>query len=129
VAPGLYRGRVKIPVEGLYDVAFMFDSPQFLHCFTTLVVPDEATKGDDAGKLVVEYQIESRRVTAGEPTTIRFLLSDKETGEPAIDIPDVSVLYYRADGRGRPCVPACRQPITYSWARPREGCNITTSRS
>ena len=92
--------------SGLYDVAFMFDSPQFLHCFTTLVVPDEEAKKDDAGKLAVEFQIESRRIIAGKATTIRFLLKDKETGEPAGNIPDVSVLYYRSDGRGRITQPA-----------------------
>jgi YVTN family beta-propeller protein len=106
VAPGMYRGRVKIPVEGLYDVAFMFDSPQFLHCFTTLVVPDEAAKDKDAGKLAVNFEIENRRISVGEPTTIRFRLSDVVTGEPAVNVPDVSMLYYRSDGRGRMVEPA-----------------------
>jgi YVTN family beta-propeller protein len=106
VAPGLYRGRVKIPVEGLYDIAFMFDSPQFLHCFTQVVVPDEASKEDEGGKLAVEYDIESRQITVGKPATIRFRLSDKGTGEPVTGIPDVSVLYYRSDGRGRVTQPA-----------------------
>jgi YVTN family beta-propeller protein len=106
VSPGLYRGRVKIPVEGLYDVAFMFDSPQFLHCFTTLVVPDEASKGDEDGKLAVEYDVESRQIAVGEPVTIRFRLSDKGTGDLVTGVPDVSVLYYRSDGRGRVTQPA-----------------------
>jgi YVTN family beta-propeller protein len=106
VAPGLYRGRVKIPVEGLYDVAFMFDSPQFLHCFTALVAPDAAKKGLDAGKLAVNYEVEQRQFSVDQPRTIRFRLKDMETGAPAGDIPDVSVLYYRSDGRGRVVRPA-----------------------
>jgi len=101
VSPGLYRGRVKIPVEGLYDVAFMFDSPQFLHCFTTLVVPDETKKGENAGKLAVNFELDNRYLTVNEPKTIRFRLEDMETRQPAGNLQDVSVLYYRSDGRGR----------------------------
>jgi hypothetical protein len=79
----------------------MFDSPQFLHCFTTLVVPDEASKDDEGGKLAVEYDVESRQIAVGEPVTIRFRLSEKGSGDLVTGIPDVSVLYYRSDGRGR----------------------------
>jgi hypothetical protein len=106
VAPGLYRGRVKIPVEGLYDVAFMFDSPQFLHCFTATVVPDEEAGGSEAGKLAVSYEVEQRYLGVGEPKSIRFRLEDMETGEPVNALQDVSVLYYRSDGRGRVVRPA-----------------------
>ena len=105
-APGLYRGRVKIPVEGLYDIAFMFDSPQFLHCFTALVQPDETAPDEGAGKLAVEFQIESRRISVGEPSTVRFRLVDAATREPLPGVPDASVLYYRSDGRGRVTQPA-----------------------
>ena len=28
VSPGVYRGRVRVPVEGIYDIAFMMDSPR-----------------------------------------------------------------------------------------------------
>ena len=101
VAPGVYRGRVRVPVEGIYDVAFMMDSPQFLHCFTAAVAPNEADKGADAGKLVVKYDIENRYITVGEPRTIRFRLEDMETGEAVADLVDVAVMHYRSDGRGR----------------------------
>jgi YVTN family beta-propeller protein len=101
VAPGIYRGRVKIPVEGLYDVAFMFDSPQFLHCFSATVVPDEADSNKDAGKVAVNYEVDNRYITVGEPRAIRFRLEDLASGAPAGDIPDVTVLSYRSDGRDR----------------------------
>ena len=101
VSPGVYRGRVKVPVEGSYDVAFMFDSPQFLHCFTATVVPDEADKGSEAGKLAVNFQVNDRYIRIGQPNTIRFRLEDKQTGAGAGDIADVTVMYYRSDGRDR----------------------------
>jgi len=106
VAPGVYRGRVRIPVEGIYDVAFMMDSPQFLHCFSAKVVPSGLDKGEDAGKLAVSYELEKRYITVGEPNPIRFRLEDAATGEPVGDVSDVSVLYYRSDGRGRTTLPA-----------------------
>jgi YVTN family beta-propeller protein len=101
VAPGVYRGRVRIPVEGSYDVAFMFDSPQFLHCFTATVVPDETDNSAETGQLAVDYEVEDRYITVGEPSAIRFRLKDSASGAPAGDVQDVTVLSYRSDGRDR----------------------------
>jgi YVTN family beta-propeller protein len=103
--PGVYRGRVKIPVEGTYDVAFMMDTPQFLHCFTAKVVPDETAR-DAVQSMAVEYEATDRRMTVGESKTIRFRLADVSNGIGVADVPDVSVLYYRSDGRGRTVQPA-----------------------
>jgi hypothetical protein len=108
VAPGVYRGRVKIPVEGIYDIAFMMDSPQFLHCFSAKVAPNSSGTDPEAGELAVSYQVDDRFITVGEPNTIRFRLEDRATGEPVSDLSDVTVLYYRSDGRGRTTLPARR---------------------
>jgi len=97
--PGVYRGRVKIPVEGDYDIAFMMDTPQFLHCFTASVEPDP--NRTEASGLEVEYRVGKRFVTVGEPKTVQFLLSDAADKTPVGDLADVSIMYYRADGRGR----------------------------
>jgi YVTN family beta-propeller protein len=106
VAPGIYRGRVKLPVEGIYDVAFMMDSPQFLHCFTAKVAPNAIDGAKGAGELAVSYQVDDRYFRVGEPKAIRFRLEDRVTGIPAGDLTDVSVLFYRSDGRGRRTLPA-----------------------
>lgn len=103
--PGVYTGRVKIPIEGDYDVAFMMDTPRFLHCFSVQVVPNPEMQSTTT-KMAVEYQITDRRVPVGADTAIKFRLIDPKTGEPARDIADVTVLYYRSDGRGRMVVPA-----------------------
>ena len=34
IEPGLYASKVKIPATGRYDVAFLLDTPQMLHCFS-----------------------------------------------------------------------------------------------
>ncbi len=102
--PGLYTGRVKIPVPGSYDVAFMMDTPRFLHCFGTQVEPNPDTVSSTA-RPAIEYQITERMVPAGSSTTLKFKLTEPN-GEPAADIPDLTVLYYGSDGRGRTVVPA-----------------------
>jgi len=103
--PGVYTGRVKLPVEGTYDVAFMMDTPRFLQCFSAMVEPNPAVTGTKA-PLGVEYEIAQRSVPVGSSTSIRFRLADPVTGESVVDIPDVTVLYYRSDGRGRTELPA-----------------------
>jgi YVTN family beta-propeller protein len=104
-APGVYTGRVKLPIEGTYDVAFMMDTPRFLNCFSATVAPNPEVR-QTANAMGVEYQVENRRVPVGGSTRVKFKLTDPVSGEPRSDIPDVTVLYYRADGRGRRVVPA-----------------------
>jgi YVTN family beta-propeller protein len=103
--PGVYTGRVKIPIEGTYDVAFMMDTPRFLHCFSALVEPNPEMEVTTA-PMAVEYESTERRVPVGESTTVKFKLTNPRTGLPRHDIPDVTVLYYGADGRGRTVAPA-----------------------
>ena len=102
--PGVYRGRVKIPVEGEYDIAFLMDTPQFLHCFSAVVEPDPNARA--AAGVNVEFQIDNRFVTALKPHVVRFVLSDAGNQSPIGGLEDVTVLYYRADGRGRQVVSA-----------------------
>jgi len=104
-APGVYTGQVKLPVPGTYDVAFMMDTPRFLHCFSATVEPNPEVRTTKA-VMAIEYQVADRRIPVGESTTVKFRLTDPVTGLPRSDIPDVTVLYYRADGRGRTVVPA-----------------------
>ena len=103
--PGVYSGQVKIPVEGTYDIAFMMDTPRFLHCFSAEVVPNPEIKAS-TGKMALDFQVAERRIPVGGSATVRFRLTDPQTGKPASDIPDVTLLYYRSDGRGRTVAPA-----------------------
>jgi hypothetical protein len=104
-APGVYSGQVKIPVEGTYDIAFMMDTPRFLNCFSTQVEPNPEYKTTSA-KMAVEYLVPDRRINVGSSVNVKFRLHNPRTGLPASDIPDMTVLYYRSDGRGRTLVPA-----------------------
>ena len=103
--PGVYTGRVKIPVEGTYDVAFMMDAPRFLHCFAATVEPNPEVRQTRA-VLGIEYRLADRRIPVGESTTVQFRLTDPSTGEPKADLPDVTVLYYPVAGGARTTVAA-----------------------
>ena len=98
--PGVYTGRVKLPIEGTYDVAFMMDTPRFLHCFSASVEPNPAQE-QALGKIGIEYQLTKRMVPVGESTKVKFKLIDPASGAPRDGIPDVTVLYYAASGGGR----------------------------
>jgi YVTN family beta-propeller protein len=103
--PGVYAGRVKIPVEGTYDVVFLMDQPRFVQCFSATVFPDPKAK-EASGKLAIEYRIADRRVPSGTTAAVKFRLTDASSGEPRGDLRDVTVLYYGSDGRDRTEVPA-----------------------
>ncbi|MEJ8837424.1 YncE family protein [Ramlibacter sp. AN1133] len=104
VEPGVYAGRVRMPVAGKYDVAFMLESPQLLHCFSVqaTVNPSIARPTDP---LAVEFDERSRHTTAGGPLALRFKLIDPATRLAKAGIKDARVLYYLAPGRGRSEVP------------------------
>ncbi len=97
--PGVYTASVRVPEAGDYDVAFLIDTPQVLHCFTFTAEPSQ----HDLAKLeemVVTYLNPRKVIPAHEPTDFRFRLSlGKE--KSVEDLQDVSVLFYRAPGVGR----------------------------
>lgn len=104
VEPGVYAGRVRMPVPGKYDVAFMMNSPQLLHCFSVQAKanPQIARTLDP---LAVEFDEASRKATAGGPLAVRFKLIDPATRQAKAGIKDARVMYYLAPGRGRSEVP------------------------
>jgi YVTN family beta-propeller protein len=103
--PGVYSGRVKVPLAGTYDVAFIMDAPRFLHCFSAKVEPNPDVK-QAVGPMGVEYHIAERKVPVGGTGTVRFTLTDPVEGKPLAGLEDVEVLYYNSTGGGRTVVPA-----------------------
>ena len=61
VEPGVYTAKVKLPAPGRYDVAFLMQTPQVLHCFST-----EAKANPQAPRtglpLAVEFDEKQRTV-------------------------------------------------------------------
>ena len=98
--PGVFVSTVKIPAAGRYDVAFMLDTPEVLHCFSASAGEDQMA-APVVGEFALEY-LEQKRVTAvGDEYPLRFRLSDAGSGQPVSGLRDVSVLYFRSPGRDR----------------------------
>jgi len=93
--PGVYSATVKVPVAGTFEIAFLNETPQFLHCFTMQAATNPAIEKEfDA--VAVEYLSEERVVNAGEDLTLRFRLIDPATGAVFSDHDDVRIRYFRA---------------------------------
>jgi hypothetical protein len=104
--PGVYSAKVRIPMAGDYDVAFLLDSPVMLECFSVSAKANPALAKKRAAPLAVEYLVKERRIKAGEKVPLRFRLTDPATGQPLGDLQDVTVLYYPSSGGHRNETPA-----------------------
>jgi len=105
--PGVYTSQVKWPVAGTYDVAFMTETPEVLHCFSMAVAPDP-TRATALGPLGVEYLNRAYTVEANETHRLRFRLTNPANGEPQRGLGDVSVAYYQAPTSRKIIVPATK---------------------
>lgn len=105
IEPGVYAATVRIPTSGTFDVAFLNETPRFMHCFAFEASPNPALQAAKQA-LDVDFLIDKRRVSASDATNVRFRLTDPRTGLPRTDVEDARVLYYRAPNFGRKTVTA-----------------------
>jgi YVTN family beta-propeller protein len=103
--PGVYSSTVRLPEAGIYEVAFLMDSPSILHCFEVAVRPNPALE-IQGSPLAVDYLNDQHLVRAGETFRLRFLLTDRKTDKPRADLKDVRVTYFLAPGGQRQVVEA-----------------------
>lgn len=97
--PGVYTTTVRLPAAGRYDVGFLLDSPQVVHCFAA-EVGKSPTPVRTGPPLALEYLVKERRPAMGE-LTVAFKLTDPETGAAKSGLDDVRVLSYLTPGRHR----------------------------
>jgi YVTN family beta-propeller protein len=95
--PGVYSTKVRIPAAGMYDVAFLLDSPRISYCFSMSANANPLLKQEKT-TLEIEYLIQDRRVKVGETVPLRFRLIDPKTREPKMGLKDVHVRYFLAPG-------------------------------
>ena len=100
VEPGVYAGRVRIPVAGKYDVAFMLQSPQILHCFA-MDAKRNPLIARNLNPIIVDFENQARSVTAGGMLALRFKLVDSASGGAKTGVKDARVMYFLAPGRNR----------------------------
>ncbi|MGB8508727.1 MAG: hypothetical protein WCD76_10000 [Pyrinomonadaceae bacterium] len=96
--PGIYSTIVKLPRYGVYDVAFLADSPRVFHCFEVSAKANPALPKNQAVALRIEYLTKERKMRVGESASIRFKLYDTATNQPKEGLKDVRVLAFLAPG-------------------------------
>jgi DNA-binding beta-propeller fold protein YncE len=104
--PGVYSAKVRIPMAGEYDVAFLLDAPVMLECFSVSAEANPVLARKKVVPLAVEYLVKERWIKAGEKVPLRFRLTDPATQKPQSDLQDVTVLYYPSSGGRRYEIPA-----------------------
>ncbi|MDH0733866.1 cytochrome D1 [Pseudomonas sichuanensis] len=93
VAPGVYGSTVKLPAAGTFDVAFLLNQPQIIHCFST----DVAALPDAGLRKVVhaEFLGTEQPLLQNIPfvAQVRILGED---GKPRPGLRDLSLRYFLA---------------------------------
>lgn len=95
VQPGLYSARIKLPAAGRFDVAFLLNQPNIIHCFTAQVEPD-TTLDPRPGVPTVEFMLDKATATLGSPYTVRFRIVQGQQKAQRSGVKDVQVRYFRA---------------------------------
>ncbi|MGE8306793.1 MAG: cytochrome D1 domain-containing protein [Pseudomonas kermanshahensis] len=93
VAPGVYGSTVKLPAAGKFDVAFLLNQPQIIHCFSTDVgeAPNARKhKGAHAEFLGLEQPLPQHGAFTAR---VRIVGDD---GEPRLGLNDLSLRYFLA---------------------------------
>jgi DNA-binding beta-propeller fold protein YncE len=95
---GVYTTTTKLPKSGIYDVAFLLDSPRITHCFQAEAKPNPDVKKEKEVALRIEYLNKEKQARTGESYKVRFKLFDTATGKVKPDLNDVRVLTFLAPG-------------------------------
>ena len=92
VEPGLYSARIKLPAAGRFDVAFLLNQPNIVHCFSALIEPDNNI-AQHPGVPKVEFMLDRSTATLGSPYLVRFRIVQ---GNRPVQRKDVQLRYFRA---------------------------------
>ncbi|WP_201189110.1 YncE family protein [Pseudomonas fluorescens] len=95
VEPGLYSARVKLPAAGRFDVAFLLNQPNIVHCFSTVVEPGSST-GQQTGVAKVEFLLDRSTAALGSPYTVRFRIVQGKQNTVRSGVRDVQLRYFLA---------------------------------
>jgi len=92
--PGVYSASFKLPLAGEFELAFLNEAPQILHCFTMSVDVNPAIdRGPEP--IEVEYLSDSSLIRAGDSMALRFRLYEPGTGKVIEDAGPVTIKYFR----------------------------------
>ncbi len=92
VTSGVYTTTTKLPKSGIYDVAFLLDSPRVTHCFSAEAKPNPEIAHEKKVAVRIEYLNKDKQLRVGEDYKLRFKLVDTATSKAKSDVNDVHVL-------------------------------------
>jgi YVTN family beta-propeller protein len=95
VSPGLYSARVKLPAAGRFDVAFLLNQPNIIHCFTAQIEPDGKPQ-KHLGQPKVEFLLDKTAVALNDPYVVRFRIVQGKDKSQRSGVKDVQLRYYLA---------------------------------
>ena len=93
VAPGVYGSTVRLPAAGTFDVAFLLNQPQIIHCFSTVVAALPQASGHKAAR--AEFIGIDRPLLQHSPFMARVRILG-EDGKPRTGLGDLSLRYFLA---------------------------------
>ena len=94
VTSGVYTTTTKLPKRGVYDVAFLLDSPRITHCFEAEAKPNPDVRAEKQVAFRVEYLNKDKQLRVGEDYKLRFKLVETATSKAMSDLKDVRVLTF-----------------------------------
>ncbi|UVJ46111.1 beta-propeller fold lactonase family protein [Pseudomonas sp. LS1212] len=95
VEPGVYSSRVKMPVAGRFDVAFLLNQPQIVHCFNTEIEVNPALEKALATPRL-EFLMDKVSAPLGSPFNVRLRVVEGRSGHPRKGLKDLQLRYYLA---------------------------------
>jgi hypothetical protein len=95
---GVYTATTKLPKSGIYDVAFLLDSPRITHCFNAEAKPNPDIQHEKQAAIRIEYLNKEKQLRVGEDYKLRFKLVDTTTSRAKSDVNDVRVLTMLSSG-------------------------------
>ncbi|HET6852485.1 MAG TPA: cytochrome D1 domain-containing protein [Pyrinomonadaceae bacterium] len=98
VTSGVYSTTTKLPKSGIYDVAFLLDSPRMSHCFSVEAKPNPDVAHEKEVAIRVEYLNKDKQLRAGENYKLRFTVVDSATSAAKSDLKDLRVLTMLSSG-------------------------------
>ncbi|WP_460415290.1 cytochrome D1 domain-containing protein [Pseudomonas sp. microsymbiont 2] len=93
VAPGVYGSTVKLPAAGTFDVAFLLNQPQIIHCFSTQVAA--LPQANLRKRVHAEFLGTDQPLPQLGPYRVRVRILG-EDGRPRAGLGDLSLRYFLA---------------------------------
>ena len=98
VTSGVYSTTTKLPKSGIYDVAFLLDSPRITHCFNAEAKPNPDVPREKKVAIQIEYLNKDTQLRVGENYKLRFKVIDNTTLKAKSDLKDLRVLTLLSSG-------------------------------